>query len=36
MYPRFVAKPTAPTVMEFIRMQIKRLGLENTLKEIGL
>jgi 5-methylcytosine-specific restriction endonuclease McrA len=37
MFPRHVQWPaTAPTVMEFIRMQIKRLGLENTLKEIGL
>lgn len=34
MFPRFV-KPYEPTVMEFILMQIKRLGLEKTLKEIG-
>ncbi len=33
MFPKYRAYE--PTIMEFIKMQIKRLGLEDALKELG-
>ena len=34
MCPR--KKPVSPTIMEFILIQIKHLGMEETLKELGI
>jgi len=33
MFPRYRAYE--PTIMEFIKMQIRRLGMEDALKELG-
>lgn len=34
MWPRFV-KPIQPTIMEFILVQIRKMGMEPALKELG-
>jgi len=35
MWPKYV-KPTQPTIMEFIRIQIAKMGMNHVLKELGM